>query len=120
MEKNFTELHVGGVYLRRDGRVDWIDIKDDGNRDYPFKPKGGYTYSPNGIFIKSQEHDYDLVQHLCDIEDLKRLPEIMAENERLKAEMQKNAADGQSYMEECHNEIIKLKAEIEQLKAEKP
>ncbi len=95
MEKNFTELHVGGVYLRRDGLINWIDIKDDGNHDYPFKSKGGHTFSPNGIFIKSQEHDYDLVQHLCDIDDLKQLPEIMAENQR-------------------------LKAEIEQLKAEKP
>jgi len=83
MEKNFTELHVGGVYLRRDGGVELIVNKDE--YKYPYDSQDGNSYLPNGYFYNYEESEADLVYYLCDI---KRLPEIMAENERLKAEIE--------------------------------
>jgi hypothetical protein len=86
MTKNFETLHVGGVYLRRDGGIDWI-VKDDGSK-FPYDSKNGNFYLKNGDYREFEEHEEDLVQYLCEYSDLKRLPEIMAENERLKAEIE--------------------------------
>lgn len=86
MEKNFTELHVGGVYLRRDGGIEWI-VKDDGSK-FPYDSKNDNSYLPNGNYFYSEKSRNDLLHYLCEYSDLKRLPEIMAENARLKAEIE--------------------------------
>lgn len=142
MTKNFTELHVGGVYLREDGEVKLIVDSTIGR--YCFESHDEDDYTENGEFLEGRDTGKDLVHYLCDIDVLKRLPEIMAENERLKAIFngidnpeswvkdskvirmklialeeinRENAIHGQSHMEECHNEIIKLKAERDELLA---
>ena len=81
MEKNFTELHVGGVYLRRDGGIDWI-VKDDGSK-FPYDSKNDYFYLKNGDYREFQEHDEDLVQYICEYSDIKRLPEIIEKSKIL-------------------------------------
>ncbi len=119
MEKNFTELHVGGVYLRRDGGIDWI-VKDDGSK-FPYDSKNDYFYLKNGDYREFQEHDEDLVQYICEYSDIKRLPEIMAENERLKAEIElarETINNCQDWGVDLVHKNKELKAEIEQLKTE--
>lgn len=91
MEKNFETLHVGGVYLRRDGGVEWI-VKDDGSK-FPYGSKNDHSYMPNGNYFYSKKSRNDLLHYLCEYSDLKRLPEIMAENERLKAEIEQLKAN---------------------------
>ncbi len=94
----------------------------------------------NGLFgAKGQNNDWFVFENALE-KDAKRIvacvnacegiddPELWVKDSKvirmkliaLEEINRENAIRGQSYMEECHNEIIKLKAEIEQLKAEKP
>ena len=86
LEKNFETLHVGGVYLRRDGEI--ARIVKISERLYPYSTKNHFSYLPSGFYKEWQESEFDLVYYLCEYSDIKRLPEIMAENARLKAEIE--------------------------------
>jgi hypothetical protein len=86
MEKNFTELHVGGVYEAKDGEIVRI-IKGDYEKN-PFFSPNDYEYLKDGSFFINEDSVHDLVKYLGEYTDIVRLPEIMAENEYLKAELE--------------------------------
>ena len=93
MEKNFTELHVGGVYEAEDGEIVFI-IGFDREEYYPFlSARANNKYLNDGRFLIDEESHYDLVKYLGEYSDIVRLPKIMAENERLKAELEQLGRD---------------------------
>jgi hypothetical protein len=113
MEKNFTELHVGGVYEARDGEIVHIIAFNEEVYNPFFSSRDDYLN--DGSFFFGAESVHDLVKYLGEYTDIIRLPEIMAENERLKAESIKNAIDGLFHIGMLNKQIKDLKAKLEQL-----